>query len=60
MNTPFVFKRCAKCGEYKVASTVYFYKDKAGNEYKVYSQYPNDSISVYKLLGNNVDWDNEW
>ena len=42
------------------AAAYVIYKDKAGNEYKVYSQYPNDSISVYKLLGNNVDWDNEW
>ena len=42
------------------AAAYVIYKDKAGNEYTVYSQYPNKSISVYKLLGNNVDWDNEW
>lgn len=28
MNTPYVFKRCTKCGEYKVANNTYFSKDK--------------------------------
>ncbi|MGM9530260.1 DUF4430 domain-containing protein [Intestinibacter sp.] len=42
------------------AASYVIYKDKVGNEYKVYSQYPNKSTSVYKLLGNSVDWDNEW
>ena len=28
MNTPYVFKRCTKCGEYKVANTEYFRKKK--------------------------------
>ena len=36
------------------------YKDKAGNEYTVYSQYPNGSISVLDLLGNNIDWNGKW
>ena len=36
------------------------YKDKAGNEYTVYSQYPNGSISILDILGNDVDWDDEW
>ena len=30
MNIPYVFKRCSKCGEWKVASTVNFYKKKDG------------------------------
>ena len=36
------------------------YKDKAGNEYTVYSQYPNGSISVLDLLGNDIDWNEKW
>ena len=28
MNTPYVFKRCTKCGEWLVASTYNFHKDK--------------------------------
>ena len=36
------------------------YKDKTGNTYTVYSQYPNGSTSVYDLLGNNVDWNENW
>lgn len=36
------------------------YKDKAGNEYTVYSQYQNGSISVLDLLGNNIDWNGKW
>ncbi|MGM9536683.1 MAG: InlB B-repeat-containing protein, partial [Intestinibacter sp.] len=42
------------------AAAYVIYKDKAGNKYTVYSQYPNGSTSVYKLLENNVDWDDEW
>ena len=30
MNTPYVFKKCSKCGEWLVASTVNFYKEKCG------------------------------
>lgn len=30
MNTPYIFKKCSKCGRFKVASTVNFYKQKAG------------------------------
>ena len=43
-----------------IAAAYVIYKDKAGNKYTVYSQYPNGSTSVYKLLENNVDWDDEW
>ena len=43
-----------------IAASYVIYKDKAGNEYTVYSQYPNGSISVLDILGNDVDWDNEW
>ena len=43
-----------------IAAAYVIYKDKAGNKYTVYSQYPNVSTSVYKLLENNVDWDDEW
>ena len=42
------------------AASYVIYKDKAGNQYTVYSQYPNGSISVYDLLGNDVDWDEKW
>lgn len=30
MNTPYVFKKCTKCGRWLVASTVNFYKQKGG------------------------------
>ena len=30
MNTPFVFKKCSKCGRWLVANTFNFYKDKGG------------------------------
>ena len=30
MNIPYVFKKCSKCGEWLVASTVNFYKAKSG------------------------------
>ena len=30
MNTPYVFKRCTKCGETLPATTEYFYKAKNG------------------------------
>lgn len=30
MNTPYVFKKCTKCGKWLVASTVNFYKNKDG------------------------------
>ncbi|MGN1032474.1 MAG: leucine-rich repeat protein, partial [Intestinibacter sp.] len=33
------------------ASAYVIYKDKAGNEYTVYSNYPNQSTSIKKLLG---------
>ena len=42
------------------AAAYVIYKDKAGNKYTVYSQYPNESTSVYDLLGNNVDWNEVW
>ena len=42
------------------AASYVIYKDKSGNQYTVYSQYPNGSISVYDLLGNDVDWDEKW
>ncbi|MFQ9287079.1 MAG: InlB B-repeat-containing protein [Intestinibacter bartlettii] len=42
------------------AASYVIYKDKAGNQYTVYSQYPKGSISVYDLLGNDVDWDEKW
>ncbi|MGN1032630.1 MAG: InlB B-repeat-containing protein, partial [Intestinibacter sp.] len=42
------------------ASAYVTYKDKAGNEYTVYSPYPNGSISVLDLLGNNINWDGQW
>ena len=32
MNIPYVFKRCTKCGEYKVANTEYFHKYKASKD----------------------------
>mgnify|MGYP002984871854 FL=1 len=37
MNIPYVFKKCSKCGEWLVASTVNFKKAKAG-KYKLYSK----------------------
>ena len=37
------------------AAAYVIYKDKAGNEYTVYSQYPNGSTSVCKLLGISVN-----
>ena len=42
------------------AASYVIYKDKTGNTYTVYSQYPNGSTSVYDLLGNNVDWGEDW
>ena len=30
MNIPYVMKKCTKCGEWKVANTVNFYKNKTG------------------------------
>ena len=30
MNTPFVFKKCAKCGRWLVANTINFHKQKGG------------------------------
>ena len=42
------------------AAAYVIYKDKSGNQYTVYSQYPNTSVSVYDLLGNNIDWDGKW
>ena len=30
MNIPYVFKKCSKCGEWLVASTVNFHKNKGG------------------------------
>ena len=70
MNIPYVFKRCSKCGEWKVASTVNFYKKKDGKyglnsrckkcsaEYKK-QHYENnkDKILEYKkqYYGNNKD-----
>ena len=30
MNTPYVFKRCTKCGEWLVACKVNFHKHKGG------------------------------
>ena len=42
------------------AASYVIYKDKTGNTYTVYSQYPNGSTSVYDLLGNNVDWNEKW
>ena len=30
MNIPYVFKRCTKCGEIKLATTEYFHKNKGG------------------------------
>lgn len=30
MNTPYVFKKCSKCGRWLVASKVNFYKQKRG------------------------------
>ncbi|MGM9532166.1 leucine-rich repeat protein, partial [Intestinibacter sp.] len=42
------------------AASYVIYRDKAGNEYTVYSQYPNGSISVLDILGNDIDWDDEW
>ena len=61
MNIPYVFKRCSKCGEWKVASTVNFYKKKDGKyglnsrckkcraEYKKqYRENNKDKIAEYK------------
>ncbi len=42
------------------AASYVIYKDKAGNEYTVYSPYKNGSISVFDLLGNDVGWKEEW
>ena len=42
------------------AASYVIYKDKAGNQYTIYSQYPNGSISVLDLLGNDADWNEEW
>ena len=61
VNIPYVFKRCSKCGEWKVASTVNFYKKKDGKyglnsrckkcraEYKKqYRENNKDKIAEYK------------
>ena len=42
------------------AAAYVIYKDKAGNQYTVYSQYQKGSISVYDLLGNDIDWNEKW
>ncbi|MGM9530528.1 InlB B-repeat-containing protein, partial [Intestinibacter sp.] len=36
------------------AASYVIYKDKAGNKYTVYSQYPNGSVSIYDLLGKEA------
>ena len=42
------------------ASSYVVYKDKTGHQYTVYSPYSNGSISVLDLLGNDVDWGEDW
>ena len=42
------------------ASAYVVYKDKTGHQYTVYSPYSNGSISVLDLLGNDVDWGEDW
>ena len=42
------------------ASAYVVYKDKAGHQYTVYAPYANGSISVLDLLGNDVDWGEDW
>ena len=37
------------------ASSYVIYQDKSGNQYTVYSPYEKGSISVYDLLGNDID-----
>ena len=42
------------------ASAYVVYKDKAGHQYTVYAPYANGSISVLDLLGNDVNWGEDW
>lgn len=47
MNIPYVFKRCSKCGEWKVASTVNFGKAKR-NKYRLNSYCKKCQAEYYK------------
>ena len=42
------------------ASAYVIYKDKAGHEYAVYAPYSKGSVSVLDLLGNDIDWGEDW
>ena len=42
------------------ASAYVVYKDKAGHQYTVYAPYANGSVSVLDLLGNDIDWGEDW
>ena len=51
MNTPYVFKRCTKCGETLPATTEYFYKAKNGtiiDKIKYKEEYAKDKIEKYE------------
>ena len=41
--------------KYSMPNPFFFFK-----QFNVYYQYPNGSTSVYDLLGNNVDWNENW
>ena len=47
MNIPYVFKKCTKCGEWLVASTVNFHKKKAYKYGSIFILVPNVSAICF-------------